>query len=269
MNEKDATGHFRKILFLDPGDKCVDFMTSLRALTNDARKTIKRFFAVEGIVTGLRIIVRSGDAGRYNELFVSEVIRKRWTRLGDVFEFQGEFAVNPQAQPGHDLCIQIYRNIVILNMPTEVYQRFGVKGTKEAGHYSVIVDKGNEKGLKRAQECAYAWDTGVFGSPINDTFFICTGRKVGYKSRQTFVDAEFTITDPVEFADALGHALLAKDGDSVMHSFDGCYFSSEEIGDLMDLNGSFILVCKKIHEERTIILVNNPNELMWTLHLEQ
>ena len=106
-------------------------MTSLRALTNDAKKTIKRFFVEEGIITRLRIIVKPEDAVQYHELLVSEVTRRRWTRLVDPFEFHGKFAVNPQARPGHDLCIQIYRNTVVLNMTVDAYQRFGVKGTKE------------------------------------------------------------------------------------------------------------------------------------------
>lgn len=220
-------------------------------------------------MAGLKIIVKPEDTGGCKELFVSEVIRKRWTRLTDVFEFQGEFAINPQARPGHDLCIQIYRNSVILDMTVEAYQRFGVKGTKEGDYYNIMVDKSNEKTMKRAKECAHAWDAGVFGSPISDTFFVSSGRKVAYKSRQTFVDAEFTVTNPVEFIDELGQALLDKDGDCVMHSFDECYFSSEELCDILDLNKSFILVCKRVHDERTIILVNNPDELMWTLHLEQ
>lgn len=220
-------------------------------------------------MTGLKIIVKSEDAGQYNELVVSEVIKKRWTSLTEVFDFQGDFATNPQARPGHDLCIQIYRNGVALSMTVETYQRFGIKGAKEDDHYRVMVDKSNEKALKRAKECARAWDSGVFGSPISDTFSVSSGRKVAYKSRQTFVDAEFTVTDPLEFIDELGQAILDKDGDCVMHSFDECYFSSEEIGSVLDLSKSFMLVCKKVHDERTIILMNNPDELMWTLHLEQ
>ena len=69
-------------------------------------------------------------------------------------------------------------------------------------------------------------------------------RKVAYKSRQTFVDAEFTVTNPVEFIDELGQALLDKDGDCVMHSFDECYFSSEELCDILDLNSLSYLFVK-------------------------
>ena len=37
----------------------------------------------------------------------------------------------------------------------------------------------------------------------------------------------------------MGQDCLSKDGECVMHSFDECYFSSEEIGEVLDLRQAF------------------------------
>ena len=42
---------------------------------------------------------------------------------------------------------------------------------------AVVIEWTVDKGDKRAKECAQAWDDGVFGSPLNDTFFVSTDGK--------------------------------------------------------------------------------------------